>query len=51
LTSYHLILLTLVTLLEIDIPYMWVYNFPLYILAILFLVNITSEDLKPRKQI
>lgn len=50
LTSYHFIILTLITLLKIDIPYMWVYNFPLYILIILSLVNIGPEDLKPQKQ-
>lgn len=50
LTSYHFILLTLVTLLRIDIPYMWIYNFPLYILVILLLVNVSPEDLKPQNQ-
>jgi hypothetical protein len=50
LTSYHFVLLTLVTILNIDIPYIWIYNFPLYILIILLLVNIAPEDLKPQKQ-
>ncbi len=47
LVSYHLILLTIITLYNITIPYLWVYNFPLYILIIALLVRIKPEDLKP----
>ncbi len=47
LVSYHLILLTIITLYNVKIPYLWVYNFPLYILVIALLVRIKPEDLSP----
>jgi hypothetical protein len=45
LVSYHLVLLTIITLINVKIPYLWVYNFPLYILVIGLLVRIAPEDL------
>ena len=51
LVSYHLILLTIVTLYNINVPYLWVYNFPLYILVIALLVRIRPEDLNPERKI
>lgn len=45
LVSYHLILLTIITLYNIKIPYLWIYNFPLYIIVIALLVRIRPEDL------
>ncbi len=47
LVSYHLILLTIITLYNIRIPYLWVYNFPLYILIVALLVRLKPEDLNP----
>ncbi len=47
LVSYHLILITIFTLYNIRIPYLWVYNFPLYIFIIALLVKIRPEDLNP----
>lgn len=47
LVSYHLILLTVITLYNINIPYLWVYNFPLYIIIIVLLVRLKPEDLNP----
>lgn len=47
LVSYHLILLTIITLYNIRIPYLWVYNFPLYIFIVALLVRLKPEDLNP----
>lgn len=42
LLSYHSVLATLALLFRVDIPYMWIYNLPLYVFVVVFLVRIES---------
>ncbi len=43
--SFHFLYLTITTILSIDIPYGWIFNFPLYIFVVAFLVNINPDSL------
>lgn len=43
--SFHFLYFTVTTILSIDIPYGWIFNFPLYIFVVAFLVNIDPDCL------
>jgi len=46
LVTFHFIYMTITMLSGADIPYGWVINFPIYILAVIFLVKIEKRDLE-----
>jgi len=46
LVSFHLLYVVIATMLRLNIPYGWIWNFPLYILVVAFLVKIDPERLE-----
>ncbi|MEE9553393.1 MAG: hypothetical protein V3W18_03760 [candidate division Zixibacteria bacterium] len=43
--SLHFLYFTITTILSIDIPYGWIFNFPLYIFVVAFLVKIDPDHM------
>jgi hypothetical protein len=46
LVGFHFIYFAVIMVLHIDIPYAWIFNFPLYILVIMLLVRIDADTLE-----
>jgi len=44
--SLHFLYFTIITVLRINIPYAWIFNFPLYVFVVAILVKIDPDDLE-----